>query len=586
VSVHPELAASSGVPQTETFCPVNVIVIRLSATPNPPEPGTWTRRRLVSGALALLVVAVVVVLVVVAAGGSAGHGGGGQTIPVAALPALHAGRAGPESMFTEATALTANPAGTLAALQQLGVDRVHVYLHWADIAPDPSSRRRPSFDPADPGAYPAAGWTAFDQVVSDAAARHIGVALALVAPPPAWASGPGAPDPGTQTQWRPSAVQFGRFVRAVATRYSGQYIPSGGSKPLPRVDFWSVWNEPNLGFQLAPQAIPNTKIEVSGRLYRGLVDAAWSAFQATGHGHDTILIGEVGPAGATFGNAPGLFAAMAPLRFLRALYCVDASYRPLTGAAGTVRGCPSSAVGSRAFATAHPGLFRASGFADHPYPQGLPPNAVTPNEPDYAELAEVGKLERTLDTLQRVYGSRTRFPIWSTEYGYQTTPPDTESGTVSQTAAAYYLNWSEYLTWLDPRLRSFDQYLLMDPASGRFASGLRTSNGTPKPGYYAYRMPIFLPVRATKQGHPLEVWGCVRPAPGARRQTHRSQRVTIQFRPASGGSFRTIQTVALTGPHGYFDVPQKFPGSGATRLAWAYPHGRRIFSRTVDISLR
>ena len=35
-----------------------------------------------------------------------------------------------------------------------------------------------------------------------------------------------------------------------------------------------------------------------------------------------------------------------------------------------------------------------------------------------------------------VYGSHTRFPIYSTEFGYQTTPPDTEAGTVSPQQAA------------------------------------------------------------------------------------------------------------------------------------------------------
>jgi hypothetical protein len=156
-----------------------------------------------------------------------------------------------------------------------------------------------------------------------------------------------------------------------------------------------------------------TKIEASPGLYRGLVDAAWSAFAASGHGRDTILIGEIAPAGVTTGV--GLFNNMPPLRFLRALYCVGADDRPLRGTAARERDCPAGAVGTASFAKAHPGLFHATGFADHPYPQGLPPNEPTPNEPDYAELAKIDKLEQTLDTVQRAYGSHTKFPIWSTE---------------------------------------------------------------------------------------------------------------------------------------------------------------------------
>ena len=37
---------------------------------------------------------------------------------------------------------------------------------------------------------------------------------------------------------------------------------------------------------------------------------------------------------------------------------------------------------------------------------------------------------------------------------------------VSPALAASYLNWAEYLTWRDPRIRSYDQYLLIDPPRG------------------------------------------------------------------------------------------------------------------------
>ncbi len=485
-------------------------------------------------------------------------------------------------MFTPA----AYPPGTIAELKHLGVDTVHVYMHWADIAPDPTSVSRPSFDATDPDAYPAAGWAPYDAIVRETKAEGMAVMLDLIPPPPRWASGKGAPHPATQPEWRPSASEYEQFVHAVGTRYSGHYVPPGSSSPLPRVDSWAIWNEPNLGVYLAPEVKHHTQIEVAPMLYRGIVNAAWSALHATGHGGDTILIGELGPAGATFANAPGLFGAMAPLRFLRALYCVDSSYRPLPGAAAQQRGCPTTAAGSKAFAAKNPGLFRASGFAIHPYSFGPPPNEGIPDEPDYADLAEIPKLERTLDTLQRVYGSDTRFPIWSTEYGYQTNPPDDQPGTIPLAKASLYLNWSEYITWLNPRIRSYDQFLMLDSITGAFATGLRFADGKPKPTYAAFRMPLFLPVQSTRTGHPLEVWGCVRPAHNARMATHKPQQVQIQFQRASGGPFKTVGTVAITGRYGYFDVLQKFSGSGNVRLSWSYPNGQRIFSRTVVIAVR
>jgi hypothetical protein len=508
----------------------------------------------------------------------------GSSSPAPSLPAP-VNRIGPESIFSPGR-IEGNPEPFLATLRQLGVDRVRLFVWWNQVAPDPTSPRRPAgFDGSDPAAYPAANWAYFDGVVHAAQALGLGIDMVFGGPPPRWAEGPRAPQPSVHTWWKPNAGEYGQFVRAVATRYDGHYTPADASTPLPRVNFWSIWNEPNLGFQLAPQAIDHSTIEVAPRLYRALVNAAWTALEAVGDGHDTILIGELGPAGEVTGAGPGNFNAMAPLRFVRALYCVDSAYQPLTGAAAAARGCPATAAASTRFAAQNPALFHASGFAIHPYSQGLPPDVPTPDEPDFAELAALPRLESTLDAIQRTYGSGTRFRLYSTEFGYQTTPPDEEDGVVSPALAAYYLNWAEYLTWRDPRLVSFDQYQLSDDSLGNFATGLEFNNGVPKPGYYAYRLPLYLPVTTTASGRPLEVWGCVRPARYAKRVTGRPQAVSIQL-AAGSGPFHTVRTVTITDPYGYFDVRQTFSTSGQVRLAWSYPGGPEIFSRTVSITIR
>jgi hypothetical protein len=222
----------------------------------------------------------------------------------------------------------------------------------------------------------------------------------------------------------------------------------------------------------------------------------------------------------------------------------------------------------------------------HPYPQGTPPDVRAPDEPDYADLASLPELERTLDRLQQAYGSSTRFPIYSTEFGYITDPPAHVARGVTPSLAAYYLNWSEYLSWRDPRVRSYDQYLLRDPVVGEFDSGLEFANGAPKPAFYAYRLPVFLPVTSTTTGRKLEVWGCVRPAHLAGLQAGTVQAVSIQFRPAAGGAFQTRSRVVLADPYGYFDVHVAFPTSGLVRLAWTYPGGKTIYSRTVAVTVR
>jgi hypothetical protein len=522
--------------------------------------------------------------VAVLAGGCAGDAATTTQVPSRAAPL--------ETIFEAQTELFQNPGATLDELKRLGVDRVKVFMHWSDVARDPTAHTRPHFDASSPAAYPAAGWSSFDAVVRAAAARGVGLDLTLLSPAPLWATGRGLP-PGTTgpfaAAWEPSAKEFGLFVRAVATRYSGHYKPAGQSSPLPRVNFWSIWNEPNNGVDLAPQAVDRSTVEVSPAMYRRLLDAAWSALQATGHGRDTVLIGEIAPRGQTVGDQPGNFSQMVPLRFIRALYCVDRSLRPLQGQAAIARSCPSTSAGSKAFPGMHPALFHATGFGFHPYPQGFAPNVRTPLEPDYADLPQLRELTHTLDVAAAAYGSSPRLPLYDTEFGYQTNPPEaTIARAVHPAQAAAWANLAEYMSWRNSRVVSWDQYLLADPPPGEssFDTGLQFYGGKRKALYDAFRMPIYLPVTSASSGHGLEVWGCVRPAHYPMRHSGATQVAQVQFQPAGGGQFTTVKHVTLTDPYGYFDSLVTFPSSGQVRITWSYPHGATIHSRSVSITIR
>jgi hypothetical protein len=513
--------------------------------------------------------------------GSGSVGNGGGTAP-------HVSHGNPETILEDEGRLHTDPAGTLDLMRRWGVSRVRVYLRWQALAPSPEVPARPqNFNAADSTAYPAGTWAIYDTIVRDAAQRGIGIDLTLGGPAPLWANGRGAPR-NSYSSWKPFPAEFGAFVRAAASRYSGRFTPAGSASPLPRVRFWAIWNEPNYGPDLSPQAVDHSTIEVSPLLYRGLLDAAWSALQATGHGSDTILIGETAPRGQTVGDQPGNFSGMVPLRFVRALYCVDANFRPLTGTAASLRGCPPGSAGSHAFAQSHPALFKAGGFADHPYPLGgLAPNQVTPAEPDYADLASLPKLEQTLDRAQSAYGTHSPLPIYSTEFGYQTNPPETIARTTHPATAARYLNWAEYISWRDPRVRSYDQFLIADPpganASGGFATGLLFKDGTPKATLDAFRLPIFLPAGAGA-GSQVEVWGCARPAAYVAGGAGRPP-VQIQFLGTSSATFKTVATVPITDPHGYFDTRVRAARAGYLRLAWTYPHGPTIHSRVATVGV-
>lgn len=478
-----------------------------------------------------------------------------------------------ESILQDDSALHANPLGTLMQMRSLGVTRVRVGIYWGSIAPGSSSSRRPAhFNASDPG---AAGyrWGIYDTIVRDAQAEGINVYFVVVGPAPRWAIGRGVPRGGLTGPWRPSAKEFGSFVRALGARYNGSY------HGLPKVRFFSIWNEPNYGVDLAPEASHHDTVEVAAGEYRGLVDAAWGALHRTGHAHDTFLFGETAPHG--YDHPIGNYNVMRPLRFVRAMYCLDSRYRPFRGRAAAVRGCPSN---SRRFRSQNPGLFSASGYAAHPYAQHTPPNRslrTTGTNRDNADLAEIGQLERTLDRAQRAYGSHRHLAIWNTEDGYQTNPP--ERGAISPTTAAYYMNWAEYISWRQPRIKSWMQYELLDPPGGNFASGLEFNTGQPKqPVYNAYRLPLYLPHTTGRPGRALEVWGDVRPASFG----GSAQPVAIQFQANSRGAWTTVRTLKVSRSHTYFDVHQAFSGSGSVRLVWIEPGVGVVVSRTVTISLR
>ena len=231
------------------------------------------------------------------------------------------------------------------------------------------------------------------------------------------------------------------------------------------------------------------------------MDAAWSALHATGHGHDTFLIGETAPRGLTTGNNPGNFSGMVPLRFIRALYCVGSNLKPLRGQAARSAAARRRRSASKQFAAQNPGLFHATGFADHPYPQGR--CAQRQDDARRAGLCRPRRrstiCEHTLDTVQQGLRLEHQVPDLLDRVRAPDQPAETISRAIDSKTAAKYLNWSEYISWLDPRVSSYDQYLLTDPPGGNFATGLAYADGKPKPQLYdAYRLPCTCPSRAPK----------------------------------------------------------------------------------------
>ena len=507
----------------------------------------------------------------------------------AAAPAPPALAAGTQLSILQDGSVYSDPVGGMQELRHLGVRVVRVFVRWSSIAPQATSHRRPRFNAASPAAYPRGAFDSLDAIVRAAAADDMDVLFTVTGGAPEWADGRGAPavvNSNDLYAWNPSTSQFGQFVRALGSRYGGSFRPCGGCGPLPPVRYWELFNEPNFGEDLGPQAIDGSRILNAPNIFRRLAGAAWSALSATGHRHDTIILGGLAARGATRRptrsapqGLPGNFGETKPLSFIRAVYCLDGRYRPYRGHAAALRGCPRTAAASRRFRRQNPALFDATAYGIHPYPlgtdTGLPPNRTASPDPSYAALSQLPHMAQVLDHVDRVYRSRGHMAIWNTEYGYITNPPNNLDDGVSPATQALYLNWAEYISWRNPRIQSFSQYLLEDPnpANSGFASGLLFFGGRPKqPGYDAWRLPLFLPRTSARRGASLHVWGCVRPAYYAQIDTGAPQTAQIQFLPSGSTSgWETMRSVTIHGSSCYFDVPVKFPGSGTVRLAYTYP---------------
>lgn len=428
---------------------------------------------------------------------------------------------------------------TLDEWRELGVDVVKMRINWRVMSPS----RRPA-NPSDPAAYNTGDWVRYDRAIRAIQARGMDAFLMVTGPAPSWASRT------TPRRWRrrgvpqgahrPNAALFGQFVRAAGRRYSGSYDPPPGQADpgvLPRVKIWSLWNEPNLVNWLSPQSS-------APRMYRNILYAGGSALSATGHGRDTLLYGELLP----FARGSTLPVRRRPLAFLREVACLDGRYRAYRGRKARQKGCS----GFRKL----PGV----GVAHHPYTLAGGPTVRSPHKDDVS-ISELSRMTRALDkiTRKRRFATNRRQVIWSTEFGFQTDPPDPFASRITRVPG--YMGEAEYLAFRNGRVRGWSQYPFADdeiPDSGvnrfgGFQSGLKFENGRRKVGvYHAFRFPFFVKRLSRSR---VQVFG------GVREVDQYGATVTVQTR-LPRRKWRTLGTLR-TNAQGYF--LRNYRGSGSKR---------------------
>ena len=248
--------------------------------------------------------------------------------------------------------------------------------------------------------------------------------------------------------------------------HPAKWLPSYGfgnfayaaSKRWPWVHMWTIWNEPNKLRFARP---------VSPRLYtRRLLNPATTLLHLAGH--NTVAGGVTSPRRTRGG--------MSPLAFMRGMRANHA---------------------------------RLDAYAQNPYPSSAlesPFHAVC----SWCGTLTMARLPEIRAHVTQLFG---RKPIWLTEYGYQTNPPDRLYG-VSPMRQAEYVGRAGLRVWQQARVSVLIHFLVRDePLLGGWQSGFFTDRGVAKPSFRAFGLPL---AQVSRHGLRTVVWGQVRPGSGRR----------------------------------------------------------------------
>ena len=262
---------------------------------------------------------------------------------------------------------------------------------------------------------------------------------------------------------------------------------TAAARRYPWVRYWLIWNEPNKRLWLRP---------TRSRIYvEHLLNPAYEAIHAV-LPRARVGGGATGPKGGAGG--------VAPVAWVRGMYAAGAKF---------------------------------DAYAHHPYPSSpseTPSSGGCKNCP-FITMATIRKL---LILVRRSFGPK---PVWLTEYGYQTNPPDAFLG-VAPKKQATMLSLAAMRAWRLPRVTMLIQYLYRDElALSRFQSGLVFSNDRWKPSLQGFRLPF---AQMARRGEQAVLWGQIRDG--------RPGRKTYRLEVLRKNAWKPVGRARLTNDNGVF----------------------------------
>jgi hypothetical protein len=357
-----------------------------------------------------------------------------------AAPAANASRHMLVGINDEANTLYGNPDQTFPILRQLRTQVLRVNMYWGGRFGVALERPVNASNPSDP----AYDWSLYDRTVNYASQYGIKMVFSIYGTP-GWAN------KHRGLNRAPSSFRdLQRFAAAAATRYSGRFRGEDGRR-LPKVGFWTAWNEPNNPIFLFPQFRRSGRrwVVQSAIDYAKICNAVYSGIHGTKIGGEQVACGVTAPHGND--SPTGFRPSVSPLRFLRA----------------------AKAAGMKRFDV----------YAHHPYYGGR--RQAPGTRPSGKSSVTLGNIDVLLREITKLYGPK---HLWITEYGYQTNPPDRTIG-VSLAQQARYLKQAFAIARRNPRIDMMLWFLLRDEpkVAAGWQSGFFDIRGRKKPAFNAFR---------------------------------------------------------------------------------------------------